>query len=626
MFARTRLKTVVTGSLLAVGIIPAVAIGILALHNGGEALEAQALAKLEGMRDLKKDEVEAYFRNALQDTEALARSQDAVILYSKLVEYHDSSGVKNNGPYDVSTDEYEQIWKEHGENLNRYCEDGHAHDVSILCAAHGHVMYTYAKESDLGTNLGHGSYKGSGLGRLWRKVVSSKGLAVVDFAPYAPSNDDPAAFVGAPIYDDGEMVGVMAVQLSIDRINAVMNSRSGMGVTGETILVGADYLMRSDSFRDPEDHSVLASFRNPQQGRVDTVATRAVHERNESGTGFVDDYLGHPVVVAYAPVRVGDITWALMAKVDESEAFAAISTLRWLMGVTIAAVAVAVVVLAMTITRMVNRKLAIETSQLQSSSAQLRSASEQQLSGTAEQTAATGQVLATMKELAATAAQIAERCQQVARLVDSAAARCQEGDESVRQGQSVTTEIKRQIEKIVQHMVDLGNKSQQISLAVDVISELSEQTTILSYNAAIEAAAAGEAGQTFSVVADQVGKLADRAKQAAKEVRCIVEEIQKSTSTTIMATEDGLKAADRGMATQNDASQKMVRVAEEIRSTLSAAKEIEMSSKQQTTAAEQVREGLNQVVNAAKESEASAKQTLGTAALLVTTAANLDNI
>jgi len=626
MFAKTRLKTVVTGSLLVVGVIPAVVIGILALYNGGEALEAQAVAKLEGLRDVKKDQIEDYLQNVLQDMEVFARGQDAALLYSKLTEYHDSSGAKGDGPYDVSTDEYKQVWKEYGGNVYRYYEDGGVYDVFMLCAAHGHVMYTCAKEPDLGTNLGHGSYKDSGLAKLWRKVVASKGRAIVDFAPYAPSNDDPAAFAGTPIHDNGELIGVMAVQLSIDRINAVMNSRSGMGETGETILVGADYLMRSDSFRDPEHRSVLASFRNPQQGKVDTAATRAVHERSESGSGFIDDYFGHPVVVAYTPVQVGDTTWALVAKIDESEAFAAVSSLRWLMGITIAAVLVAVVVLAMTITRMVNRKLATETTQLQSSSAQLRSASQQQLNGTAEQTAATGQVFATMKELAATAGQIAERCQQVAQLADSAAARCQEGDDAVCEGQSVTSEVKEQIERIVQHMVDLGNKSQQINMAVDVIGELSEQTTILSYNAAIEAAAAGEAGQTFSVVADQVGKLADRAKQAAKEVRGMVDDIQKSTSTTIMATEDGLKAADRGMASQDKASEKMVRVAEEIRSTLDAAREIEMSSKQQTTAAEQVKQGLEQITSAAKETEASAKQTLGTAELLVTTATNLDNI
>jgi len=278
------------------------------------------------------------------------------------------------------------------------------------------------------------------------------------------------------------------------------------------------------------------------------------------------------------------------------------------------------------VARVLSRRLTGEVGNLRASSTQLKAASQQQLSSTAEQTAATGQSLATMKELTASAGQIAERCQKVTHLADIAATRCQEGDAAVREGQNVTGEIKTQIETIVQHMVDLGNKSQQINLAVDVISELAEQTTILSYNAAIEAAAAGEAGQTFSVVAEQVGKLAERTKQATKEVRGIIDEIQTSTSTTIMATEDGLKAADRGMAAQDKASEKMVHVAQEIRTTLDAAREIEMSSKQQTTAAEQVREGLDQVVSAAKESEASAKQTLGTADLLVTTAAHLGNI
>ena len=68
---------------------------------------------------------------------------------------------------------------------------------------------------------------------------------------------------------------MVALQISTDSINKVMAERSGMGTAGESYLVGADYLMRSDSFLDPINHSVEASFANPEKGSIDSDTTKA---------------------------------------------------------------------------------------------------------------------------------------------------------------------------------------------------------------------------------------------------------------------------------------------------------------------------------------------------------------
>ncbi len=497
----------------------------------------------------------------------------------------------------------------------------------LLLEPDGFSFHTTAHRSDYQTNLLNGRYKDSNLGRLVRQVVQTKSFGFADFEPYEPCNNEPTAFVARPVVDnEGEIQLIAAMELPVEAINEIMVSRVGMGETGGTYVVGPDHLMRSDGYLDHAPASVIDSFSSRQ--RVETTAITHALE-GKSGQEVITvtaSGIAQNILSNYAPIDVYGTRWVLLSEINQAEALASVSSLRSFMILTVSVTVVAIIVLALAIARMIRRKLAIETGQLQTASSQLKSASQQQMSGASEQTAATGQVSTTMDELAATARQIAERCQQVSQLADSAAARCQESSEAVQEGQTITDEIRNQIDKIVQHMTDLGAKTQEINMAVEVITELSEQTTILSYNAAIEAASAGEAGQTFSVVADQVGKLADRAKQAAKDVRGVVDEIQKSTSTTIMTTEDGMKAAERGLATQDQASKRMMAVADEIRSTLDAAREIEMASKQQSTAAAQVKEGIEQVIGAAKESEASAKQTLGTADILVSTANNLDNI
>ena len=217
--------------------------------------------------------------------------------------------------------EYQAIYDKFSKNINQFKEKSGFYDVFMVCAAHGHVMYSAAKEKDLGSNLGHGPFKDSGLAELWAQVAKSKKPAMVDFKPYAPSNNEPAAFVGYPIFgEDGAIRGMMVVQLSREHINRIMTQRVGMGRTGETYLVGPDLLMRSDSFRDPEHHSFVSSFADPEKGRVKTQATASAL-KGETGVGVIHDYRGQPVLAAWTPVKLGGFTWALVAEIDVAEAF-----------------------------------------------------------------------------------------------------------------------------------------------------------------------------------------------------------------------------------------------------------------------------------------------------------------
>ncbi len=105
---------------------------------------------------------------------------------------------------------------------------------------------------------------------------------------------------------NGETELVVALQLSLEAINNVMQQRDGMGKTGETYLVGSDKLMRSDSFLDPNGHSVQAAFAGTVASNgVDTEASReALAGKTE--TKIIIDYNGNPVLSAYAPLEVGD--------------------------------------------------------------------------------------------------------------------------------------------------------------------------------------------------------------------------------------------------------------------------------------------------------------------------------
>jgi len=194
----------------------------------------------------------------------------------------------------------------------------------------GFVFYTAAKEADYQTNMINGKYAGSGLGKLVQSALKTKKFGIADFAPYAPSNNEPAAFIAQPVVNGGKVEMIVALQLSLKALNSIMQQRDGMGETGETYLVGSDKLMRSDSFLDPKHHTVKASFADPSKGSVDSLAARNALA-GKTGSEIVIDYNGNPVLSAYTPVKIGDLTWALMAEIDEAEAFAATKHMQYLM-------------------------------------------------------------------------------------------------------------------------------------------------------------------------------------------------------------------------------------------------------------------------------------------------------
>ena len=631
MFEKMKLKNLNMLSFLIMGLVPVLVVGLLALLFSRRELRAHITAHLESIRDIKKSQIESFFSERLNDTLVLADNpfvrQAFKDLDAALKAGGGFAGGKfqgyTNGRYDAPA-EYKAVHDKYFPTLRYYMEQYGYRDLFFLCGDHGDISFTVVKESDFGqraTEIDSGS-----LGDAWRVAAKEDKACISDVKSYTPSADEPAQFIAAPIKDDGEIIGVVALQISMDEINRIMSERSGMGRTGETYLIGPDCLMRSDSFLEPVGHSVVASFAGTvEKNGIDTEASHQALA-GKSGTEIITDYRGNLALSAYAPVKVGDITWVLLAEIDKSEAFAPITTLTWVVAITVGVTIVAVILISMLISRLLSRKLNSEMSQLQTASSQLKSASQQQLISATEQNAITGQVSATMNELAVTAKQVSERCLQVSHQAANATICCKDGGQAVQQAQMVMKEIKGHIGKIVQHMLDLGQKSQQINLAVEIITELSEQTTILSYNAAIEAASAGDANQGFAVVAEQVGKLAERAKEATRDVRNMIEEIQKATNTTVMATEDSIKAAEHGLEAQDEANKKMNQIAEEIQATLDSVREIEMSSKQQTTATEQVKEGVSNIVSAVKETEASSKQTQATADQLVTTAVNLRNI
>jgi CHASE3 domain sensor protein len=291
--------------------------------------------------------------------------------------------------------------------------------------------------------------------------------------------------------------------------------------------------------------------------------------------------------------------------------------------VVAAAAVVFAVLVAFVLTRALGRQIGTAVGHVQSSSAELQAAANQQASGAKEQATAMSEITTTISELLATSRQIAESAQRVAQIAQQTVSAARSGETTVEQAHESITSIRRQVDLVVNHMLDLGKKSQQIGAVLDIVSELAEQTNILAINATIEAAGAGDAGKRFAVVADEIRELADRVAGSTKEIRTLIDDVRSAVNTTVMATETGSKAVDTGSRQFGDVAAAFKQIAGLVAATTEAAREIELSTKQQTSAVEQVNVATADVAQTTRETEVSSGQTLETVSQLASLSRDL---
>lgn len=224
-------------------------------------------------------------------------------------------------------------------------------DIFLVDVNTGFVIYSVLKEVEFASSLKDGPFGKTGLGQVFEQA--SQGLhgsiALIDFAPYLPSYDSQAAFIGTPIYYEEQPIGVLIFQLSIDSINDILTNRrvwryDESGRTGETYIVAADGTMRNDSrmfIEDkegylfavqqaglPDDIISNIELKDTSVGlqRVDSPGTRAAFS-GVTGFDLYEDYRGQFVLSAFTPINVPGLQWAIFSNLQEDESLERLETL-----------------------------------------------------------------------------------------------------------------------------------------------------------------------------------------------------------------------------------------------------------------------------------------------------------
>ncbi len=542
--------------------------------------------------------------------------------------------------------------------FHEFLKSGGYYDI-FLFAPNGDLVYTVFKELDYATNMNTGKCKDTDLARAFKAGLQSPSgqYSFFDFKPYAPSFDAPAAFISAPIVENGQTIGVLAFQMPIDRLNHILTGSGRIGATGDAILVGDDGLFRTDS---------------PLTEENDILKTRFSGRDLTKSTDKVEIWSADGMLYTARAVQFGDTHMSAVTRIAVEEVEEPLdNALTWVLGMGVALillVGVGAYLLGRSISKPLSRltanmnriaggdlatevtgagradeigamakalavfkdsmaesrRLAAEQERLKEAAAEEQRQALRQMADMIERDAsvAVEEVAVQTREMDTEASSMASSAQEVGLNSNTVASAAQESLASAETVASATEELAASIQEITGRVTEAasatraavasGRESQSsiasLSSAADKIGEIAslinaiaEQTNLLALNATIEAARAGDAGKGFAVVASEVKSLASQTAKATEEISTQIREVQEATQTSVANVREMIERID-------EVDQISATIAAAMEEQQATTMEISRSVGESASAAREVTESIQRVSSEAESTGTCAAQ------------------
>jgi methyl-accepting chemotaxis protein len=245
---------------------------------------------------------------------------------------------------------------------------------------------------------------------------------------------------------------------------------------------------------------------------------------------------------------------------------------------------------------------------LRQGAAEISAAITQQVVGSSEQSAAINETTVTVNEVKTISEHATQRAQEVASTSQHTVSVSQAGRNAVKNTIASMAEIKERVQSIAENILALSAQTQQIGEIIASVNDIASQSNMLALNASIEASRAGEHGKGFAVVATEVRSLAEQSRQATAQIREILLDIQNGINTTVMATEEGIKAVDQGVALASGAGDAINDLSTVIDESAQAATQMVAGGRQQASGVEQIASAMQNINQATQQNLASTRQ------------------
>ena len=604
-----RLKLAI--SYLLIGLIPVVVMAFTVYQQAGGALREQSLNALEAVANIKQKQL-------LNDWQS--RHNQVSTLASNLgtnYEGLDSNALLTTANYDRPI--YENFISTFGYS-----------DLKLVTPEGKVIFSTNAKDK------GQALLEIPEIASLFKDSVAQRRFAISDMQ-INPQTGKPSQFLINPVIAEDELVVMLLLELPLTPMNELMQARQGLGENGETYLVGTDGLLRSDSARFAEQ-SVVNS-KTPIGGEAVAAALKGESGRiSEAGLG------GQQALKVYLPVEFDGQQWALLAEMDEAQAFAPVADLMWqmlLLGVlTVIGVVVATALVSRNLltsiggepadmvsmaSRLADGELNLPAgsdkpagvmlalmdmanawrdvvTRLHQSSATIGRASSEILDAAGQ----TSQRMDNQQEAVELVVQAADQTTSTIQEIARSAASSADGSADARKAFSAMQGTMQQmidqqgrvlhdIRGAGQVVNNLATDVGQINSVLEVIRAIAEQTNLLALNAAIEAARAGEQGRGFAVVADEVRNLAKKTADSTAEINQIISDVQNGAANAVRAIDSGQSRSEEGVEQVTQAGAMLQRISGAVEAIRDMNRQIATAAEEQTSVAEDISQNLTEL-------------------------------
>jgi methyl-accepting chemotaxis protein len=337
------------------------------------------------------------------------------------------------------------------------------------------------------------------------------------------------------------------------------------------------------------------------------VDTKLVGEAYESVLKAGRSYRGEakilnvPYLTAYDPIKdsKGEIIGVLYAGVAKDDYFAAHNHLLATMVIVVAILILVFAALTWFLIRKTLsptlRKILGMTERINAHNSSIAATMEQQFQFSSQLSSSVVEISSTMSEFSSTATQIAQHSQSVVERADKTLEDTKFGAAEVENLNFKINDISTNIQENLDEIVELGRKSKEINKIMEIINNIANQTKLIAFNAALEAASAGEAGKRFGVVAVEIRRLADSVVESTTEIEGKIAEILGSVNRLVMSSEKSSQLIQDGQEYASHTVLMLIESVDGVEETVSAARQISLSTQQQQIASSQVVTALKDI-------------------------------